>query len=235
MIYLGKLNTCRQGRGFTLTEIAIVLGVMGVIMGGLWQLVDSSWENARREQTAEAIVTVVNNVRQLYGGQLTMNAALNRTSNPTLITTLIQQQVIPSYLLRLKTTQYADTPFGYPNSNEGTSYGTFQVCGWVAGQTNCDLAIPAAGAISFAVKLVELDAGACIQLAGKFSSSSGPAGLLDININGSNIIYGRTLPGTGTLPVATTDLNALCVQVPNSNPNGINTLAFIYRLNPPQQ
>lgn len=75
-------------RGFSLIEAAIVLAVMGLVIGGIWvaaAAVQSNW----REQTAQSqLLTLVSNVRNLYQGQ--------RTFGTPSMTALITAGVIPA-------------------------------------------------------------------------------------------------------------------------------------------
>ena len=56
-----------ERHAFTLTEVAIVLGVIGTILAGVWSLISMGWENRKREQAVDAITIVVANVRAFYG------------------------------------------------------------------------------------------------------------------------------------------------------------------------
>jgi hypothetical protein len=222
-------------KAFTLAELAIVLGVTGVILGSLWGLVTMAWDYGHREQTFEAVSVVVNNLRQYYGSRLSMDPTVTQ---PNLMQPLAAANIVPGYLLRLPSasagctntgSMCADTPFGYPSQTtqtDGQATGSLVICNWAVGQTKCDT--NAASGNTFAVQLLDQTFGDCIALTSKISSTAGPSGLLDVSINGSNVINGRTLAGTGALPVAASDLNALCT------PGSVaNKIAFIYRLTAP--
>jgi len=52
--------------GFSLIELAIVLGVVGVVMGGIWVVVGKVQQMARVKQTVEQVITLKKNVRDYY-------------------------------------------------------------------------------------------------------------------------------------------------------------------------
>jgi prepilin-type N-terminal cleavage/methylation domain-containing protein len=58
-------------RGFTLTEIAIVLGVMGMILGAIWGAASTVYANKKTTAALQEILAIVANVRGLYpNGQI---------------------------------------------------------------------------------------------------------------------------------------------------------------------
>lgn len=59
----------KQQRGFSLIEMAIVLGVVGLVMGGVWVVVVHVQEAARLKQMAEQLIVINKNVRSYYQTQ----------------------------------------------------------------------------------------------------------------------------------------------------------------------
>jgi prepilin-type N-terminal cleavage/methylation domain-containing protein len=58
-------------RGFTLTEIAIVLGVMGIILGAIWGAASTVYANKKTTSALQEVLAIVANVRGLYAnGQI---------------------------------------------------------------------------------------------------------------------------------------------------------------------
>jgi len=53
-------------RGFTLTEIAIVLGIVGLILGAIWVAAAAVYNNLRTSKGTTELLTVTQNVRALY-------------------------------------------------------------------------------------------------------------------------------------------------------------------------
>lgn len=222
-------------RGFSLTEMAIVLGVAGTILSGIWYVAANAYETTRRQQAFDAIVATVNNMRTLYAGQ---NGMLLTTGSRTLVPQLLANNTIPRNLARLPAVapcantnrQCADSPWGYTTTGaagaQQRQLGSFSVCYWRPGQ-----AVPAAGCNSasgtpatartqfFAISVSRMPVGACIQVASRVSSALGPLGLLDVNVNGVSMVALGSIA-----PVPAVNLTANC----NANLN--NRLTFIYRL-----
>jgi prepilin-type N-terminal cleavage/methylation domain-containing protein len=64
----------RPARGFTLTEMAIVLGVMGIILGAIWAAASQVYANKKTTAMLQDITMIVSNVRGLYpNGQIPGN------------------------------------------------------------------------------------------------------------------------------------------------------------------
>jgi prepilin-type N-terminal cleavage/methylation domain-containing protein len=56
----------RRKRGFTLTEIAIVLGVIGIILSAIWAAASSVYQNLRTQQAVQEVQIIVAGYRSLY-------------------------------------------------------------------------------------------------------------------------------------------------------------------------
>jgi len=75
-------------RGFTLTEIAIVLGVMGMILGAIWGAASTVYANKKTTSALQEILAIVANVRGLYpngqiGGTLLSPMLINAGQVPS--------------------------------------------------------------------------------------------------------------------------------------------------------
>lgn len=58
----------KAARGaFTLTELAIVLGISGFVLAAIWVAGSMAWDNYQLARVQEQIVTVIKNVRDSYG------------------------------------------------------------------------------------------------------------------------------------------------------------------------
>ena len=60
-------------RGFTLTELAIVLGIMGVILGAIWTAASMVYANMKVKNAQTQAIEIVNNFRELWTGQQSPN------------------------------------------------------------------------------------------------------------------------------------------------------------------
>lgn len=62
----------RKGRGFTLTEAAIVLGIVGLILGAIWVAAASVYDNLRVSKTSEQLLNMVQSIRSMHATQNTV-------------------------------------------------------------------------------------------------------------------------------------------------------------------
>jgi prepilin-type N-terminal cleavage/methylation domain-containing protein len=60
--------------GFTLTEMAIVLGILGFILGAIWVAASSAYESSKITRTNAQIMSIAHAIRDLYAGRLTMES-----------------------------------------------------------------------------------------------------------------------------------------------------------------
>jgi type II secretory pathway pseudopilin PulG len=223
-----RRNACR---GFSLTELAIVFGVMGIILGGIWVYVGSMQSVAQRQQLAEELSTVVNNVHALYAGQAGIGA--NGDSISAVTPFLIQESAIPSTMVRPaastctnNSSLCADTPWGSSGNIAG---GTFGVCAWTAASQKAPAgtACPPASAVPstvqfFAIELSGISQSDCINLVPQDSGASGPVGLQDVLINGNSAVNAGD-----PLPVLVSFATANCTSP------AANIIDFVYRLQAP--
>lgn len=77
--------------GFTLTEVAIVMGIIGVLLGTLWAAAGSVNEANRIRNASETIVKIAQNVRLLY----IERSAFTNGQNHDLTSMLINSAVFP--------------------------------------------------------------------------------------------------------------------------------------------
>jgi type II secretory pathway pseudopilin PulG len=63
-----KINHRKQ-RGFNLIEAAIVLGVVGLVIGGIWVAAAAVQSNMRESDASKQLIQMVQNIRNLYYGQ----------------------------------------------------------------------------------------------------------------------------------------------------------------------
>src|SRR5271170_8075843 len=95
-------------RGFTLTEIAIVLGIIGLILGAIWVAAGSVYSNLRVSQAATETLIIVENFKSLYGGNRNGQAP-----NGTDITAMaISAGLLPADMIQTGNTTYAMGPWG---------------------------------------------------------------------------------------------------------------------------
>src|SRR5882757_10048711 len=74
-------------RGFTLTEIAIVLGIIGLILGAIWAAASSVYNNLKANQAQQGILSAAQAVRSLYATSSTTGVVNAVISAPGLFPT----------------------------------------------------------------------------------------------------------------------------------------------------
>jgi len=73
-----KTNT----QGFTLTEIAIVLGIIGLILGAIWVAAANVYNNLRITKATTELLEIAQNVRSLYAMDLSVDQGADMTGDP---------------------------------------------------------------------------------------------------------------------------------------------------------
>jgi prepilin-type N-terminal cleavage/methylation domain-containing protein len=92
--YIGPEISMRRRRGFTLTEIAIVLGIMGLILGAIWVAASSVYTNMRISTTTRDVISLSQGVRNLYANQGLMETAPVITSAQLISTGVVPNDMI---------------------------------------------------------------------------------------------------------------------------------------------
>lgn len=65
---ISRLSLARRHAGFSLLELAIVLGIMGVVMGAIWSARNIVLEKERVDSAVVSVREMSENVRSLYRG-----------------------------------------------------------------------------------------------------------------------------------------------------------------------
>jgi len=67
----------QRRRGFTLTEAAIVLGIVGLILGAIWVAAASVYDNLRVTTTSNQLLQIVQSIRSMHATQNTIDPAID--------------------------------------------------------------------------------------------------------------------------------------------------------------
>ena len=78
-------NPVSSRRGFTLTELAIVLGIIGTILGGIWTAASMAHSSQIVDTSARQVVTIAQNIRSFYSGRTQIAPSLVGTEATTLL------------------------------------------------------------------------------------------------------------------------------------------------------
>jgi len=138
---INSLISCHHRRGFTLTELAIVLLAAGVLIGGIWVVAQQVWENYYTYRAGQQITSVVQNIRDYYAGAAYLPVGAGSPGNfkpssatGTDITALVDGfSLLPVEMRRDPAHPGAtaiDNPFDsnpLDNGGYGTADGTFHV------------------------------------------------------------------------------------------------------------
>jgi type II secretory pathway pseudopilin PulG len=220
-------------RGFSLTEIAIVLGVAGIVIGGIWTIARSAMESMRVQEAEQELTIVVQNIRDYYAGQ----AGIPSNSPDMITAQLAAAGVFPGHMLRTDANCHQmpglprlcpDAPWGSLDIVSGNpdTIGTFFVCDWFSGYSGgwCGDFPPSNPPIQqFGVEIEDPPPASCERLAIYASGPSGPKGLVDVWINGSSMLA----LGHG-LPVQPQDARTYCSAIPKGN--GGVAMVFVYNV-----
>ena len=92
-------------RGFTLTELAIVLGVVGLLLGAIWSAASIVHFNYQVNQAEREILIISRNIRALYPGNAQFSSP--GVENSTITQKWVNAGVFPPETL----TGYSSAPF----------------------------------------------------------------------------------------------------------------------------
>ena len=198
-----KLSSSRR-QGFTLTEIAIVLGVIGIILGSIWVAAGQVNEKARVTRTMSDYGTITQNMTSLLqGGYGIANPPCAANCNIT--AAMITSKAIPPYI---GTTTTASTPWnstglimswitGSPRTYRISYYNVPRdAClGLLAQATNCTPGQPGCP-IAIYTKGVQPALGA-FSIPANTASYNIPASPAMTTANADNACAQNTYPGGG--------------------------------------
>jgi prepilin-type N-terminal cleavage/methylation domain-containing protein len=190
-------------RGFTLTEIAIVLGIVGLILGAIWIATSTVYANVRLSHAEREIVATTQAIRTFYSTQAVIDSANS-----------------------IDETQSFASAGAFPYDTAVLSGTTWAVNGpWPDSQIYVFTAQDVAKADSFVINYVNIPTSACIQLLLRTAGSS--PGLIYVNATNTTAqINPGALGGSPiAIPVTAAGAEGAC-----SGGNTTSSVAFGFRL-----
>lgn len=191
-------------RGFTLTEIAIVLGIIGLILGAIWVAASAVYNNMNVSKATTELLQITQAVRNMYGTAPAVDSAMTATS-------YIKAGVFPSDTTAAGTATVASNPWG----------GAITITASTVNNTND----------AFVVTFAGLPQAACITFATSNTGSSRDSGMGGAAIgtatgNTANVAvtYNANFNGINASTATTS-----CTST-SSGLAGGNAIGFLFRL-----
>ena len=152
------VNTAAKSkkRGFTLTEIAIVLGIVGLILGAIWVAAAAVYTNIRISNSNRHLLVITQNVRSLFSTSTVTGSA----SGTDMTTSLIPAGVFPTDLL--------------PNGSSSTTVNS----AWSGGQIHVYSSTGTAAGDAFTVQFEGIPSQGCINLLTAATGSGRDPGMI---------------------------------------------------------
>lgn len=201
-------------KGFNLIEAAIVLGIVGLVVGGIWVAATSVYANLRSKRATDELLGIAQSVRALFATSTTMN---NAAADMTAV--MAQANVLPSDTL-------TTTPAAALSSNTANP--------WAGG--NISVGSYIAAGTQFYITFSNVPTAACVDFVSRNTGPARDSGML--GVVGAAGTSGAVLPvpgaiGVGAMPVAGTALTLANIQnaaVCNSAAAGLVNVSFIFTL-----
>lgn len=219
MINLSKNKIARLSqqskRGFTLTEIAIVLGVIGLILGSIWVAAAAVYNNMRISTATRQLLAVTQAVRSLYATSSTVSSTADMTTVPFTGVAAGAQ------------TTYAQAGI-FDADMVVINGGNYSVQGpWTNGSVNVVAAKSLTNSDSFAIEFDNVPQAACIQMLINSTGSSRDPGMYAVQAGAAGalaIAAGGGATGTQTaFPLSASTAQGQCA-------NANNNVAFQFKL-----
>lgn len=203
-------------RAFTLTELAIVVAIIGGIVATLWAVAADVITNKNVSIANKQLVTIAGNVRAIYAEQ----GGISNGGDASPATLTQSLDVLRAFPVEMRS---ATNTKGVIFHGWNTSpYATVGLGNVVATAANCDIVTYTGGPASatslescFGITYYNLPQNACTQFATSLLSTG--TGLLAVFINGNNVPY--------PIDLGTANAGANCAASPTSN-----SIEFVYLL-----
>jgi len=209
-------SASKRRRGFTLTEIAIVLGIIGLILGAIWVAAASVYGNMRISTANTELLQVAQAVRSLYATSGTTDQTADMAPQDTAQAgnglTYIRAGVFPTNALNqgsATTSTFTRNPWG------GAIF--VQSAQQVAGTND-----------SFVVVFNSIPNDACINLLTSSTGTGRDPGMWAVGGGARNGLPAQNALQPGT-PFSAATANGVCANGVAGNPNN-NAAGFWFNL-----
>lgn len=201
-------------KGFNLIEAAIVLGIVGLVVGGIWVAATSVYANLRSKRATDELLGIAQSVRALFAtSTVTGLGAVDMTA------AMAQANVLP-------TDTMTATPAATLSSNTANP--------WAGG--NIGVASYNAAGTQFSITFSNVPTAACIDFVMRNTGPSRDSGML--GVVGAAGTSGAVLPvpgalGVGAMPAAGAPFLLVTAQnaaVCNAAAAGLVNISFIFTL-----
>jgi prepilin-type N-terminal cleavage/methylation domain-containing protein len=202
------LNRHHEIRAFTLTEMAIVLGIIGIILGAIWVAASAVYESNRSARASAQVQQIIGGFRSQYG-----NKRVDIAGETDITPLAINNQFMPADMM---------VPVGSscPAPQQEASLYTSGACGLGPWGGSVVHVVSEQTYNSICVLFDNLSQSACNRV-GNAVATSNP-GLTIVNINGAFSIFP---PYGASASLSVSNINGLC-----ANGNG-NHVGVCYSMN----
>lgn len=201
--------------GFSLLELALVLGIMGLVLGTLWGAVAMVQERVKRHQLQEQMMFMINNVRNYYAAKDRIEDDVGNLTYPEVTDYLLRRHVLLPEQIRNRAAAapwLADTPWG-ASAADGSllANGGIQVGGY-------DRNGAADPENFFTIRLSGLSYANCLELVAALSANTTQDRLDAVIVN-----------GTVHIPPVPVNFAATSCVVPAGVANRVDLVYFLRR------
>ncbi len=199
-------------KGFNLIEAAIVLGIVGLVVGGIWVAATSVYANLRSKRATDELLGIAQSVRALFAtSTVTGLGAVDMTPQ------MAQANVLPRDTMTQTAALTTSANTANPWAGGNISVGSFNAAG-----------------TQFYITFSNVPSAPCVDFVSRNTGPARDSGLL--SVSGAVGTSGAVLavPAAGTaMPVAGTPLGLAAIQaaaVCNSAAAGLVNISFIFTL-----
>jgi prepilin-type N-terminal cleavage/methylation domain-containing protein len=179
----------KKRKGFTLTEIAIVLAIVGLVLGAIWVAAKSVMDSNRATQAVQDISTMAANMRSTFLAVNSFSQSGDQTA------AMITAGIIPNNLLNSNGTPLAKNAWG------GAVKITLQPSG---------VPTPPGSARAFRISYLDTPPDACFRIASQLANLGTSDAPIDLITNGGSPI---AIPNSGgTVGLSTGTISTACAS-----------------------